>query len=149
MRIDVTRDHDHRFKAYSPDGENVELHLKVGYEPLYVEKVFGPLIFADLRIRADVGTCSWIIERECGYEQTPEGDGPIIWKRWVQIPGQLDRDFEINEEVCIDEDDVWPDWVRADAETILACINDNWPESQYPHEIDAKEKLVRLLEFLK
>ena len=63
-----------------PDNQNI----LCGYVPMVLMKMFGPTIFADLRVRADIETCEWIIERE-----VKEG-----WKEWVRIPGQLDSDFD-------------------------------------------------------
>ncbi len=48
-----------------------------------LEKMFGPLIFTDIRCRADYARGDWVIERLCGQE----------WKEWATIPGQLDTDF--------------------------------------------------------
>jgi len=56
--------------------------------PVIIEKVFGPTIFASIRISASLERDGWLIER-----QTGPGDE---WIPWVTIPAQLDMDFEDN-----------------------------------------------------
>ena len=73
--------------------DGADFSFDLGAETLLLCKTFGPMIFADLRIRADASSCEWVIERACGCEQTAEGDGPVIWKEWYRIPGQMDGDF--------------------------------------------------------
>ncbi len=91
--MNVTEDHLHKFKVELIAGKEVEIRLEVGYEAVLIEKMFGPLIFCDLRLRADPSTCEWVIERQCGFTQDEQGDGPAIWREWVRIPGQLTEDF--------------------------------------------------------
>lgn len=55
----------------------------VAYTPLTICKMFGPLIFADLRIRADLERGEWVIERR----------GCDEWKEWATVPSQLEDDF--------------------------------------------------------
>jgi hypothetical protein len=53
-------------------------------QPVEIDKMYGPLIFANLRITADADSGDWIIERMCGDE----------WNEYARIPGQLEEDFE-------------------------------------------------------
>lgn len=54
--------------------------------PVVLSKLFGPLIFADIRIRADAETCQWVIERQ--NIKTNE------WTECARIEGQIDGEFE-------------------------------------------------------
>lgn len=41
------------------------------------------------------------------------------------------------------------DWMKCDAQTVLDVMNtSDWPVAEWPHEIDAKEKVERLLKVL-
>jgi hypothetical protein len=51
-----------------------------------VDKLYGPLIFASVRVRPDFESCEWVIEREHG---TVPGD----WREVARVPGQLESDF--------------------------------------------------------
>jgi hypothetical protein len=57
-----------------------------GYVPLKIEKMFGPLIFAAIRIHADPETCEWVIERQ--RIDTTE------WIVVAKIPGQIPEEFK-------------------------------------------------------
>jgi hypothetical protein len=50
-----------------------------------IDKMFGPLVFWPVRVRADRASCEWVIEREFG----PVGE----WREVARIPGQLETDF--------------------------------------------------------
>ena len=65
-----------------------ETKLEVGgCERITLEKLFGPCIFADLRITVDPSR-GWVIERQ------RIGLGPIEWVEQCVIPAQLDEEFE-------------------------------------------------------
>ena len=64
--------------------------IDVGYESVIIEKMFGPLIFASLRIRALPKTNTWLIERQIINNNE--------WVSWAEIPGQLESDFDPEEE---------------------------------------------------
>lgn len=64
--------------------------IQVGYEAITIDKLFGPQIFANLRIFADPQTNTWVIERE--RIDTME------WIEWVRIPGQLSLEFREDED---------------------------------------------------
>ena len=69
-----------------------KLTVEVGQlEPVTIHKLYGPTIFASLRITADLqrGSGCWIIER-----QTADN----VWQEWVTVPAQLDADFDSKEE---------------------------------------------------
>ena len=69
--------------------------VEVGYEAVYIKKMFGPLIFSDLRIMAIPETCSWRIERATiiptGREEEPFD---TKWLEMCSIPGQYDWELE-------------------------------------------------------
>lgn len=62
-----------------------------GYVPVVLEKSFGPLIFADIRIVADADTCEWVIQRET--IKTGE------WVEVARIHGQKEDDFTDDSEI--------------------------------------------------
>lgn len=62
------------------DGQPDSQLICCGYVPVVLSKMFGPLIFADLRIRAEHKTCEWIIERQ-NYQT-------LEWVEFTRIPGQ-------------------------------------------------------------
>ena len=68
------------------DGKPDDQLICCGYVPVVLSKMYGPLIFADIRIRADSETCEWIIERE--NIKTME------WVEVIRIPGQVAVEFE-------------------------------------------------------
>lgn len=53
-----------------------------------IEKLFGPAIFASLRITADYKR-GWVIERE--WTKTGQ------WIEWCVIPAQIEAEFEGSE----------------------------------------------------
>lgn len=63
-----------------------EITIEVGYQSVVIDKMFGPQIFANLRITADPKSNTWLIER-----QTID-DGK--WIEWVRIPGQVGFEFK-------------------------------------------------------
>jgi hypothetical protein len=68
------------------DLNNKEITVEIGCgDKVTVNKLFGPLIFTNLRITADFESCSWIIER-----QWIENGNYI---EWCRIPGQYDEEF--------------------------------------------------------
>ena len=72
------------------DGKPDDQIICCGYVPVVLMKMFGPLIFADIRIRAESKTCEWIIERQ--NINTHE------WVEFIRIPGQLEAEFKDDEE---------------------------------------------------
>lgn len=62
------------------DGKRDDQFICCGYVPVVLSKMYGPLIFADIRIRADPETCQWIIERE--------NINTMEWEEVIRIPGQ-------------------------------------------------------------
>ncbi len=60
--------------------------INCGYAPIILSKLFGPLAFADLRIRAEASTCEWIIERE--------NIKTMQWEEVIRIPGQKEEEFD-------------------------------------------------------
>ena len=66
------------------NGITDEQVINCGYVPIVLAKMFGPTIFADLRIRAEGRKCEWVIERR----------GSKGWAEFCRVPGQLPEDFE-------------------------------------------------------
>ena len=62
-----------------------EIVIYVGYDAVVIDKESGPLIFANLRIKADAESGDWIIERE--WIESGE------WIEWCRIPGQVEQEF--------------------------------------------------------
>jgi hypothetical protein len=63
-------------------------HVRVNIgssQTVEIDKMYGPLIFASVRVRADASTCEWVVERET----INTGD----WYEVVRIPGQVDAEF--------------------------------------------------------
>lgn len=76
--------------------EKKEIRVEVGYESVVIDKLFGPQIFANLRITADPATNTWVIERST-IKYDKEGNSDNLWIEWVRIPGQIGIEFqEIN-----------------------------------------------------
>lgn len=64
--------------------------IQVGPDaPIVIEKLYGPSIFASLRITADTETNEWIIERE--WIKTGE------YIPWLRIPGGIAGEFSEEE----------------------------------------------------
>jgi hypothetical protein len=62
------------------------IHVDIcGDQPVEIDKLFGPLIFANLRVTADVKSNEWIIERQ--HIGTGE------WSYITAIPGQIPGEF--------------------------------------------------------
>jgi hypothetical protein len=55
-------------------------------EVLTIDKMYGPLVFWDIRVRAESATCEWVVERLYG-------PGTDDWREVARIPGQLKSDF--------------------------------------------------------
>jgi hypothetical protein len=68
-----------------------DIKVEVGYQSVTIQKMFGPQIFADLRITADPKNNMWVIERE--IIKTGE------WVEWARIPGQVSFEFDDEEDV--------------------------------------------------
>lgn len=66
------------------DKEKKEVHLGSD-ETVVLNKLFGPSVFANLRITADTKTMEWVIERE--WINTGE------YIPWMRIPGALSGEF--------------------------------------------------------
>jgi hypothetical protein len=81
----VSEDNVRLVQGEAPDGDG-GVTIFVGCDQLVVvDKMFGPLVFMPIRVRADFDLGEWIIEREFG----PDAE----WREVARIPGQLDSDF--------------------------------------------------------
>lgn len=60
--------------------------VEIGYDDVViVDKLYGPTIFANLRVRQDRDRCEWIIERQ--WIKTGE------WIEWCRMPAQIEQEF--------------------------------------------------------
>jgi len=85
-----------------------EIKIEIGGQSVIIDKLFGPQIFANLRITPDTSTNTWIIEREVMMNDSkgrPVKDHPDCiqigwheWVEWIRIPGQLKCEFRQNRE---------------------------------------------------
>jgi len=57
--------------------------VEMGCETVTIEKLYGPLIFCDVRVTADFKTCKWIVERQWIHE-----DNSITWEKMCEFDGQ-------------------------------------------------------------
>ena len=62
--------------------------VEMGCETLHISKMYGPLIFCDIRVTADFNTCSWVIERE-----RIDKDGNTTWEEMCRFHGQERIEF--------------------------------------------------------
>lgn len=76
---------------HSKNMDKEEIKVEIGYESVIIDKMFGPQIFANLRITADPNSNTWLIERQKIDDNK--------WIEWVRIPGQLDIEFKSNSEM--------------------------------------------------
>jgi|tagenome__1003787_1003787.scaffolds.fasta_scaffold19760797_2 hypothetical protein len=64
--------------------KDVEIQIGAS-DKVEIDKVYGPMVFWNLRVSCDLESGEWIIERQMG----PLGE----WREWTRIPGQLETDF--------------------------------------------------------
>lgn len=73
---------------------NKEIKVEIGGQSVIIQKLFGPMIFMELRITAVTENCTWKIERltlmPTHDEQQPQEH---IWIEFCRIPGQFDWEF--------------------------------------------------------
>jgi len=58
--------------------------IEIGTQRVVIDKMFGPTIFAMLRITPDI-ECGWVIERKWIKNGA--------WIEWCVIPAQIDEEF--------------------------------------------------------
>ncbi len=63
-----------------------DVTVEIGHQKVTIEKLFGPTVFADIRIRPEIKTAEWIIERQ--------SIDTMEWREWCRIPGQLEEEFK-------------------------------------------------------
>jgi hypothetical protein len=83
-QIYVTEDGAQMLHALIKGQHEVEVQIGAG-GTVTIDKLYGPMVFWDLRITCDLDTCEWVIGRSMG----PTGE----FKEWCRIPGQLEEDF--------------------------------------------------------
>jgi hypothetical protein len=71
------------------DLEGVRVNVSCG-KTVVIDKLYGPLVFADIRVRAEHQNCEWVIERQ--RIDTSE------WIEVARIPGQIDGEFRDDDE---------------------------------------------------
>lgn len=72
--------------------------IEIGGQQVIINKLFGPMVFMDLRISPDHKDCCWIIERYTIFYKT-DGSDDSRWVEWCRIPGQFEWEFfQKNEE---------------------------------------------------
>lgn len=77
----------------------MEHKLDVGSgDVIEIDKLYGPTVFADIRIIVDTKSCSWIIERlttlPCPDPENPNTYQWLKWVEWCRIPAQFDWEFK-------------------------------------------------------
>lgn len=55
------------------------------HETLIIDKLYGPTVFAELRITPDASR-GWVIERQWASDSE--------WIEWCVIPAQIDQEFD-------------------------------------------------------
>lgn len=91
-REDETAQQEYSHRIHSADGCG-DFTLWLGYETVVLEKVFGPLIFADIRVRVDFRTCEWVIERATHVRHGDEEDCQRdTWTEVARVAGQTEDD---------------------------------------------------------
>jgi len=69
-----------------------DIVLEVGYQTITIDKLFGPLVFCNLRIKADPQSGNWIIERE---KITLNDEGSeTTWESVASFNGQESIEFD-------------------------------------------------------
>lgn len=63
--------------------QQAQIHIHTG-ACIEIVKMYGPLVFMDIRVTLDFQTCEWVIER---------ADKGNEWREVARIPGQLESDF--------------------------------------------------------
>lgn len=75
-----------------------DIKIDIGGEKVEICKLFGPMIFHNIRVYADTKDCCWVIERET-FLPIPDPKEPnltiqtIEWVEWCRIPGQFKWEF--------------------------------------------------------
>jgi hypothetical protein len=59
-------------------------------QPITIDKLFGPLIFCDIRVTAEFATNEWVIERK----RMDSGEWSVV----ARVPGQLEDEFKDDDE---------------------------------------------------
>lgn len=72
--------------ANDDDGNARPCVVNVGCgQSVTVDKLYGPLIFCDVRVTALFATCEWLVERQ--HIETGQ------WTEVARIPGQIEGEF--------------------------------------------------------
>lgn len=52
-------------EAVSLDNSTKELRVEIGvHQSVVIDKLYGPLVMCDVRVRADFKKCQWVVERQ-------------------------------------------------------------------------------------
>jgi len=72
--------------------------LEIGYNKIVLDKLFGALIFCDLRVYPDSKTCEWVIERKVYPLDTSNSNAcsciETYWEEVCRIDAQESIQFE-------------------------------------------------------
>lgn len=82
QQVRMNNNPDHKGSAHWDQASQT---IEMGCDSIVLDKMFGPLIFSALRVRADYDRKAWVIERQ--WVKTNE------WVEWVTIPCQIDAEF--------------------------------------------------------
>ena len=86
MNREDAKTEEFRYRFHAPS--DTEFLVELGYETVRLDKIFGPLIFMDLRIRADAESCEWVIEQQCLIHDKEGNFVCTDWKERARIEGQ-------------------------------------------------------------
>ena len=70
---------------------DVNYTIEVGYNIIFLDKLFGATIFCGLKIWPDSKTCEWVVER-----QWIDENGDSSWEEVTRIDGQESIYFHDN-----------------------------------------------------
>lgn len=71
-----------------------DIEVEIGYEIVSIKKIFGPMIFMDIRITPNPKDCTWKIERKTLFPTgNPECPQEERWVEFCSIPGQFEWEF--------------------------------------------------------
>jgi len=78
------------------DSVKREVLVEIGPEDsVVIDKMYGPMVFTNLRIRPDLERNEWVIERQtilpCHDPEDPDDTFQCVrWVVWTRIPGWCD-----------------------------------------------------------
>lgn len=80
--------------------ERIEVQMG-SHNIVEIDKLFGPAIFAGLRIYCSTTSCEWVIERQVyipgDYSKDDQETSRELWVEWCRIPAQYKWEFHDDE----------------------------------------------------